>query len=546
MATDTTNTTVIELSVFENANSKLPPTVTGTVYQVQAGTDDSGNYESYADVDDGEETSLELLLSVEKYLKTKAAEILRQNPWLASKIIKNPNDNNSIKAKMKNMKIKVKNMNVVGKLAIEFPTQMTEEECTERVRKVVRVVTTVAAGGDAAAKLTDSTTSKEMASSCSPSALDIIIADPITENTYAEIVESVRPMLHASTESVVGSESGSLWDIILIPLTESTTSHWKNKFLLVHSLNHSLADGATLYKIYSMLSADRPVERLYPTREIDFDRIKKEKLGGDPNFLRSTAAMSGIAKRLVRFGFGSNPSINPNIAPNQTSMWTVDEEKIRAIKEEYKTKIGERTTEGSGEDTNNNGNEKEDTDEPSVPFLSTNDILTSWFLRQNIDAATGCMIVDMRGRHPDISPNLAGNYEAEIIYNAPCDVETPAWIRASLTRPDGLLKRVKNRDLPGTKTLSGGLSKGAPGNSIVTNWSSLYETVILKQKGDIELLPETHLPILLQHHGVLNSIGWNMLVVFRLSEDKVGLLVMAPPSATEGQQAPVDRPALIS
>ena len=187
-----------------------------------------------------------------------------------------------------------------------------------------------------------------------------------------------------------------------------------------------------------------------------------------------------------------------------------------------------------------------------MPFLSSNDILTSWFLRQNKDAPVGCLVVDMRSHHPDIiSPNLAGNYQAEIIYNTPCDVQTPVMVRESLTRPNGILKRVNDdQELPGTKILSGGLSlktlTNAPGNSIVNDWSSYYEIVTLKQNDGVELKPELHLPICLQHHGMINSIGWNILYVFRWSKDKLGLLVMAPPSATEGEDVPVDRPQVMS
>jgi hypothetical protein len=314
---ETSATTVIELSTYENDNSQRPPTVTGTVYQAVVPRDSSSD-------DHDPEMCMELLHGVEKNLKTRAAEILQLNPWLASKIIKNPNY--TMKAMLTSSKNKINNTNEYGgsgKYAIEFPTELTKDECQKRIKKVVRIVTTFSAGGaNSKCPLTDSTTSKEITKSYLPSAMKIIIADPITENTYDEIVEYVRPSIHASTESVVGVTGASLWDIILIPLTDSKTSFWNYKFLLVHSIDQSLADGNTFYKIYSMLSSDRPVERLDPTRNnnnVNFDRIKEEKLGGDdPNFLRSAAVMAGQAKRFVRVGMGFNPSSNPNIPPNQT------------------------------------------------------------------------------------------------------------------------------------------------------------------------------------------------------------------------------------
>eukprot|EP00536_Pseudo-nitzschia_multiseries_P003273 jgi/Psemu1/7332/gm1.7332_g len=550
MKTSQNKKTIIELSAFENANIKLPPIVTGTVYEAQTfarekisddkeDDDDDDDDDGLDRDDDGADAPIDLLLTVDKYLKERAAKILQQNPWLASRIIPNPRKK-KMKKKISKLKTKAKKMKFGRKLAIEFPTEMTEEECEERVESVVRIVTSRTVG----AKLLTSTTANELKKSESFYAMKVIVANPLSENTYSDIVKAVRPHLHSSTKSVVGSKNCGLWDILLIPITESTTSRWESKFLLVHSLNHSLADGATLYKIYSMLSSDRPIEKLDPTRSVNFDALKKEALGGDPNFLRSKFVLPGLTKRLLRVGIGANPSLDPEIGPNQTSMWTVDEEKIEAIKEAHKAHkpSPEEAFVGDGKSPDSH----ERAIEPSVPYVSTNDILTSWFLRQNTDAALGCMIVDMRGRHPEITPNLAGNYEAELIYSTPSDVASPAWIRASLTRPDGLLKRAKDRALPGYKVLTGGLSSGAPGVSIVTNWSSFYETVVLKQNGDTDLRPEAHFPIFLQHDDVINSAGWNTLVIFRYSDAKLGVLVMAPRAATESKQVPVDRPAIVS
>ena len=152
---------------------------------------------------------------------------------------------------------------------------------------------------------------------------------------------------------------------------------------------------------------------------------------------------------------------------------------------------------------------------------------------------------------------------AEVIYNTPLDVQHPAMIQASLNRPDGLLKRcgathnsgscTDEHALPDAKTLSGGLfSKYAPGNTRVLNWSSVYEPVVLKQSDTIQLVPECHIPIYLQHQsGIHNSIGWNTLIMFRWSEEKLGLLIMAPPSATDDDEdpeneAPIIRPQIMS
>lgn len=65
-----------------------------------------------------------------------------------------------------------------------------------------------------------------------------------------------------------------------------------------------------------------------------------------------------------------------------------------------------------------------------VPFVSTNDIVTSWFLRK-IEPNIGVMMVDFRGRVEEAEDTLAGNYQEGILYR-PADYATAALIRRSL------------------------------------------------------------------------------------------------------------------
>lgn len=93
-----------------------------------------------------------------------------------------------------------------------------------------------------------------------------------------------------------------------------------------------------------------------------------------------------------------------------------------------------------------------------------------------------------------------------------------------------------------------------PGASIVSNWSEICSKGIFNEvflphpAGLVELDPECHFPVILDHKSsTSNKIGWNRLVVFRYSEEKIGALVMAPPSATDRNAANfLDRPTLFS
>ena len=65
-----------------------------------------------------------------------------------------------------------------------------------------------------------------------------------------------------------------------------------------------------------------------------------------------------------------------------------------------------------------------------VPFVSSNDVLTSWFF-DNMESDTNIMVANIRSRQPsvlDLSDNHVGNYEANVPY-FPGDIETPVLIR---------------------------------------------------------------------------------------------------------------------
>jgi hypothetical protein len=84
------------------------------VYQAVVPSDSNGD-------DHDPEMCMELLRDVEKHLKTRAAEILQLNPWLASKIIKNTNY--TMKAMLTSSKNTINNTNEYGgsgKYAIRY------------------------------------------------------------------------------------------------------------------------------------------------------------------------------------------------------------------------------------------------------------------------------------------------------------------------------------------------------------------------------------------------------------------------------------------
>merc|ERR1711963_687129 len=81
----------------------------------------------------------------------------------------------------------------------------------------------------------------------------------------------------------------------------------------------------------------------------------------------------------------------------------VDEEKVARLKKEMK---GEQ------------------------PYISTNDLLTAHFLMA-VPCTIGGMAINFRGRVEGITPDLAGNYEGQMLFD-PNAFEGPAALRAAL------------------------------------------------------------------------------------------------------------------
>ena len=53
--------------------------------------------------------------------------------------------------------------------------------------------------------------------------------------------------------------------------------------------------------------------------------------------------------------------------------------------------------------------------EGDVPFVSTNDVLSSWFLR-GTECTSGTMVIDLRNRLPRLKSRHAGNYVDTLHY----------------------------------------------------------------------------------------------------------------------------------
>jgi hypothetical protein len=161
-------------------------------------------------------------------------------------------------------------------------------------------------------------------------------------------------------------------------------------------------------------------------------------------------------------------------------------------------------------------------DEGQVPFISTNDALTSWFFRE-MKSDLNIMVANFRSREPSIlglTEQHVGNYEANVPY-FPGDVESPALIRQSIRSADGGFRARRAgsppTEIPKFSTLIHNKC------AIVTNWASFYRDVALQSKGQ-DNTPKLHLPIM-ETDGLMTSV-WNSGVIFCPRAGEVGMFMI--------------------
>jgi hypothetical protein len=267
-------------------------------------------------------------------------------------------------------------------------------------------------------------------------------------------------------------------------------------FALVVSMNHTLGDGYTYYKLYGMISAEKEVEALDPVRVADFEEAKTEVIGEKENAMFTS---TGLSLGIMGTYMGAKVTRRE---PQNVCIHAVDPAWV--VQEKVKAK-----------------------QEGQVPFVSTNDALTSWFFRE-MKSDMNIMVVNFRSRHPSVlnlSEYHVGNYEANLPY-FPGDVETPALIRQSIRGADGAFRASRaglpKTEIPGFWTLLHNKS------AIVTNWATFYCDVNLQDNSqnnkESTTKPKLHLPIM-EPDGIITSV-WNSAIIFRPRAGELGMFMI--------------------
>ncbi len=203
---------------------------------------------------------------------------------------------------------------------------------------------------------------------------------------YEELVHCLLPVQSARSKPAM-DKNEVLFKVAVVPVEAGADKSDQSMplrhtialpgFALVVSMNHTLGDGHTYYKLYRMLSADSTVDELDPVRVPGFEAAKTEIIGEKETAMFKSAGLAfGILGAYVFTKLFRRAS--QNICINEVDPVWVAKEKAKAKQE------------------------------GQVPFVSTNDALTSWFFRK-MGSDTNIMLANFRGRRPSVL-NLSDSF----------------------------------------------------------------------------------------------------------------------------------------
>ena len=147
----------------------------------------------------------------------------------------------------------------------------------------------------------------------------------------------------------------------------------------------------------------------------------------------------------------------------------------------------------------------------TVPFVSTNDIITSAF--SNATAAHTCMMaMNLRGRMDGLTEDHAGNYVNSLYFDT-ANSATPDRVRQSLLRP-----RFHCRDEP-VKMFSR--------FCLITNWSSFSKPIHIP-----DCVEQQHQPLVCDIKRVAYT-PMDTMVVYRAGGQRLGAYWITPRGGSE-------------
>lgn len=221
----------------------------------------------------------------------------------------------------------------------------------------------------------------------------------LTYNSYRTILSDEKFKVGNSLE-LVDKDGGKLTKFCVVSNPDKTT------FAIVLTINHIIADGDTIHRVWKMLDENSEIVSLDPERNHTFE---------DQKFLETRTSFNPIGMTQFQtvdawMSSGFLPCVMKGIKqkiqkyPQDEWILVFDDDEKKARKEIY-----------------NSGDS----------FVSTNDIILSWIQELTPKSDNLFIPINLRGRVEGVHSDLAGNYLAiSIIKNK--DLKTPATVRTWL------------------------------------------------------------------------------------------------------------------
>ena len=293
--------------------------------------------------------------------------------------------------------------------------------------------------------------------------------------------------MYASKKVIVGSGFsliGKDKPVAILTLAESAPG----EFALIFSMSHAVGDGRTYYEILRMVQPGAAVRQLVSARVLSFSESIKDMCGRKQ--MAWVDSPPAICMMLPMMLFPKKPTC---------VAFHLDAEKLAAAKE-----MG-----ASGGD---------------VPYVTTNDILTSGFFNE-VGARIGLMGIDARGKLEGIGHELAGNYVSALTMDTGA-FATPAAVRKmmSSTPYETTLK-------PMPKCCSWFCGREKFNIAMCTNWSSFAGGLVQLEGCEMVVHLPVHNPASMAFDCMIpfsSGVGKVSVICWTVSSDEAGLRAALP------------------
>jgi hypothetical protein len=307
----------------------------------------------------------------------------------------------------------------------------------------------------------------------------------------------------------------SLFRVSIYPCAKHAT----RQFAVVVSMSHVIGDGFTFFKIQNMLlNQDEPVEALEVRRIVTTEEQTMQAMGGpaEVKVLSSGGFIVSCIAGVLR------AALFPKKYGARACIFMVDPQGMEETK-----KAAVATTDSTPASLSS----ADGTTKPKSLFVSTNDVLTNWFL-QNCNSPHGFMAMNFRGRLEGHSDAHAGNYENVVFYRGN-DSASPLLIRQSITPPAYATGGADPRRAPYQRRITANdpmptfYEMITSSNAICTNWASFAKPCKLPACTE-----EVQIPLYNVQALIPSTLA--IALIFRAGPQGLGVFVAGSPEKMAG------------